>query len=539
MNILMQNLLWRYEMDKTCRINPVEKLRFVLAKAGVCAIVIIFMVMSAVSDDAKDFEELFNKASLKYREGKYKEALKQFQKANILKGNADLESSWNIAQIYNILDQFDETLQACDQLATIAAGDRNFQVKALNLKGTALFLAAKKNPRSPDNQKFLQAEETFRRILKISPKTSMARYNLATALIWMHRTNEGIAELQTYIHESDDQVTVSKARRIIKNPQLAFEKLSPDFSIRTFDGAVVSLESLKGKAILLGFVSSLTGICESPPLLRLASKYKSKNFIQISLGVDSFITAANYQCSESNWKLAVDSGARLKLAFSPSSSPYNNSTFILIDPEGIIRFTGIGSITQINNELEKALNKILLQGGKESAEPSVNETVKSLPPPVLPENTFYVKIEPPQTAVVSIPQPTPEGSRADVIRIPKPNLKASSSPIMNAPPGIKAYILEIKNWASYSDELFKSYRNLEPCKASNSTSGYSSRLEVTAWNDQGEKLLATCSMTGANQLQRITVITNPQMKLGSKMLHVILKDRLTGIAVQSDPIKIP
>jgi tetratricopeptide (TPR) repeat protein len=528
-------------MNSTFRIYAVEKQGGALARACFVAVVIISLVLSATPVEAKSFEELFNDASLKYREGKYKEALKLFQKANLLKNDSDLESSWSIAQIYNILGQYDETLKACDRLVSIAAGNRNYEVKALNLKGTALFLDAKKNPQTPDNQKFLQAEEAFRQILKISPKTSMVRYNLAIALIWMHRTNEGIAELQTFINESDDQTTISKARRISKNPQLALEKLSPDFSIRMLDGAAASLESLKGKTIVLDFESSLMQICGNASLQQLTARYKNRNFILFSIGSpDSLLlTGSNSQCSESNWKTAMDPSSRLRTAFSVNnigSSPYLVSTLILIDPDGIIRYTGTGPTAQIVNALDKPLSKILLER-REVAEPLAG--VKSLPPPVLPENTFYVKIEPPQAPVASISQAPPEGNRNDILRIPKPDLKASSIQVRNAPQDIKAYTLEIKNWASYSDELFRSYRNLEPCRDANSISGYSSRLEITAWNDQGEKLLTNCSIMDANQLQRISFITTPQMKSGSKMFYVRFKDRLTGNAVQSDPIKIP
>jgi hypothetical protein len=539
-----ENLFRRNEMDSSCRTKSMKKKKVVLEKSGFLWILLAFVLMSATPVEAKSFENLFNDASLKYREGKYKEALKLFQKANLLKNNADPESSWNIAQIYNLLGQFDETVQACNQLASIAAADLKYQVRALNLKGTALFLAATKNPNAPDNLKFLQAEETFRQILKINPKESMVRYNLAIALIWMHRTNEGIDELKLFINESDDQGTISKARRILKNPQLAFEKLAPDFLIRMRDGSIASLESLKGKTILLDFESSIMSVCQYGSLQQLLARRKNSNLILFSIGSPDSIIAGNAQCGASNWKIAMDYDARLRSAFSVNNaglSPSSHiiSTFILIDQEGIISYKGTGAIDQIVNEVDKKLNQILNERKDVAAQPA-NEKIASLSPPVLPENTFYIKIDPAKAPVDSIPQARPEGNRNDTIGIPKPQIKkASSVPVLNAPKGVKAYILEIKNWASFSDDLFRSYRNLEPCRVPNPLSGYSSRLEIAAWNDQGEKLLTNCSLMGANQLQKITFIARSPMKPGSKMFYLTIKDRLTGNTVQSDPVKIP
>ncbi len=491
---------------------------------------------------AKDFDDLFNNASLKYREGKYKEALKLFQKANLLKNNSDLESIWNIAQIYNLLGQLDDTITACDRLAAISNGDRKYEVKALNLKGVALFSAAKKVPNKPDNQKFLQAEEVFHRLLKISPGTKIARYNLGMALICMHRTNEGIAELQTYINEADDEITASKARRIIKNPQLAFEKLSPDFTILMMDRSTATLDSLKGKIIMLNFVNSLARACSSQFLQKVTAKHEGQNFILINIGSSASILDSTQQlCMGPNWKQSMDFNNKLKTAFSLEKndyySPYDFSTFILIDHEGVIRYSATGSTAKLGKEVENMLNKALLES-KDSQDQSANVSVNPLPPPTSLGDAYYIKIDAPQAPLVSIPKSAPEGNKADIVRIPKPNLKATSVPIRNGPKGVKAYTLEVRNWASYSDELFMTFSNLASCKDNTVLSGYSSRLEITAWNSQGQKLHTNCSMANAIQLQKITIIV-PEEKSGSKQVYILIKDRLTGNSVQSDPTKLP
>lgn len=60
---------------------------------------------------------------------------------------------------------------------------------------------------------------------------------------------------------------------------------APAFSAKTLDGKPVSLETLRGKVVLLNFWASWCGPCQSefPDLIALQNKYKDKDFTVLGM----------------------------------------------------------------------------------------------------------------------------------------------------------------------------------------------------------------------------------------------------------------
>ena len=317
-------------------------------------ILLFAAVPARVSNAQLDFDSVFDKASQNYRQGKYDEALSLYKKANAMKDNKSLECLWGMAQTFNKLGAHKNTLQTCDRLIQIGGDDIGFLVKAWNMRGNTLSAAAMENPGKPDETKLREAEAAFREVLKFSSELSVAHYSLGVTLIRLNRLNEGLAELQAYIKNADDEDTAERARKIIDNPRRVIENFAPDFSILTSDGEYISSDELRGKVILLDFWGVWCKPCLSavPYLSQVAKKYKKEAFILISVDVndEEAIWREYIAQNKMNWTHTRDSNSKIQRAFQVNAFP----SYFLIDHEGIVRYRGKGSSPQIEDEISDA-----------------------------------------------------------------------------------------------------------------------------------------------------------------------------------------
>lgn len=116
-------------------------------------------------------------------------------------------------------------------------------------------------------------------------------------------------------------------------------KEAPDFKLKTASGDSLTLNSLRGKYVLIDFWASWCPDCRksNPELVKLYNTYKNKNFSVVGVSIDD---------DESSWRLAIekdgltwhqtigDAGWKSEVAqqYGVKWIP----TAMLIDPQGII-----------------------------------------------------------------------------------------------------------------------------------------------------------------------------------------------------------
>jgi peroxiredoxin len=112
----------------------------------------------------------------------------------------------------------------------------------------------------------------------------------------------------------------------------------PDFSARDISGRKVTLSELKGKVILLEFWATWCPPCrvEVPNLLEINRKFKSKQFVMISVSLDRDLQAARKFVADKqmDWVHIIDAEAGQKIA-TLYQVEYIPSTFV-IDRKGMI-----------------------------------------------------------------------------------------------------------------------------------------------------------------------------------------------------------
>ncbi len=144
--------------------------------------------------------------------------------------------------------------------------------------------------------------------------------------------------------ELPDLIKMSVVGKYVSNKiagakAVAIGKTAPIFSQTSIDGKVVSLESFKGKYVLLDFWASWCVACrqEHPNFLKIYENYKAKNFEIVSVSIDedknAWINAS--KADKINWTNLLDikgQANEVAVKYGVQAVPAN----FLINPNGVI-----------------------------------------------------------------------------------------------------------------------------------------------------------------------------------------------------------
>lgn len=505
------------------------------------------LIVAATSFAQNDYDSLYDRACLSFKQANYDDALKFYKKANRLKEDSDPECLWGMAQTYSRLGAYKNTLKTCDLLIEASGDNLYYAVKAWNMRGNELSAAATEKPGEIDQEKLQQAEAAFREVLRLSG-AAMAHYNLGITLIRLNRIDEGARELQIYARDADNEELAEKARRIIREPRRAVENFAPDFTFVTSEGEYVDSIDLKGRILLVDFWGAWCKPCRDavPFLSRVAKKYGEEAFVLISVDENDQESKWREFIAENrmNWTHTRDGDRKIQNLFQINAFP----TYILIDHEGIIRYRGIGSSPLIEDEVSSAIKQAL------KAEAAFRKQKKDAPgeqASKLTENSpretlsraaqVNLSAEASRSARVLPPE---EGKRVFSFRFPKPSVEVTRAEPPNLAPGIQGqmafYRLSVSNWASLPDDLFETAKGLAACSNGSIGSGPNTiprRLEIIVKSEEGALLRSFCDPPQPQILSSL-MFTVPIQSRPEK-IYLTLKDRLTGKSVRSELVSLP
>jgi peroxiredoxin len=316
---------------------------------------LLTFVWIAVAQDL-DYDDEFMKGRDLYRRGRYEDALKSFKRANELRDKKSAECYAWMADTYVVLEAYKNAIECADKVIELANGDRQLLLKAYFNKGMALQQSAELK----DQKKLQAAEAVFKEGLKLEGAPAVFRYNLGLTLLQMNRDDEGVAELRTYVKDQPNGAYLEMARQMINNPRRARENYAPDFSFTSSEGEHITLEDLRGKVVLIDFWGTWCPPCvESVPELRnLYKRYaKERNFIILGISSDDDEDENRWReftiKNQMVWPQYRDKDHRLLRAFGVSEFP----TYILLDHEGIVRYSSSGVSWKTAANLSDAINK--------------------------------------------------------------------------------------------------------------------------------------------------------------------------------------
>jgi thiol-disulfide isomerase/thioredoxin len=311
---------------------------------------------TAQDRDAKFTEEMA-KADAALAKNAYQDALKAYKRANSQKDDKSPEALHGMARAHFGLGAHAKVVDTCEDTLKYVGDNRELEASARNLRATSLLHLSGK----PDDPRLARAETDLRTALQLAPQTTEARYNLGFLLLRTNRDEDGIAMLREYLELSPRSAAATEATRLIANPRRAREPFAPDFSIVTLDGQRISLESLRGKTVLLDFWGTWCPPCRAatPDLVRLANKHAERPFVivGVSSDQDEKVVHDYVQKNRMSWPQFVDLQRQLHRAFNVSVFP----TYVIIDEEGIVRGRRSAYSTEttiwLNREVERWLNE--------------------------------------------------------------------------------------------------------------------------------------------------------------------------------------
>jgi len=154
--------------------------------------------------------------------------------------------------------------------------------------------------------------------------------------------------------------TADDARALIANPGRARERYAPDFSFVSTSGDSISLESLRGKVVLLDFWASWCAPCVRaiPSVKKVQKDHVNDPFLIVSISGDREERPwrAFVDKNGMSWPQYWDRSHQLRTLFEVTVIP----TYVLIDHEGVERLrvngSGFHEARALAAEIDKQIN---------------------------------------------------------------------------------------------------------------------------------------------------------------------------------------
>jgi len=317
----------------------------------------------AVQSQGRSFEELMHEARTLLEKSEPEKALKSFRQANTLRNGVSPDCLLGEAGAHLQLRQYTEMIASCDEVLAIAGSERSHVALAHGLRGLALMKLSDET----NGSRLAEAESELRLSLEERPSDDIV-YTLGVLLLKMNKDAEGIEQLESYLDRESSGPVAERARRLIEDPRRArgarAARGGPSapngpsahpFSMTLSDGTSLSLDDLKGKVVLLDFWATWCGPCRSalPSVRSLAERHAGEPFTVVAVSADSDEEAWRrfLDQGKDGWPQYLDSDGTMRQAYGVNAYP----TYILIDPEGIIRARITGWRPDVAREVDKAL----------------------------------------------------------------------------------------------------------------------------------------------------------------------------------------
>jgi thioredoxin-like negative regulator of GroEL len=271
-----------------------------------------------------------DEAQASLQAGRREEALALFKKA----ASRDKRCGacfFGMAEAQLALREYRDAVKSCSRALELEPADARSRARAHNLRGMARFkLAAGKADQLKD------AEADVRQAAALDPTDDTFAFNLGAILLGQRRDDEGKAQLQALLERVPKGPLAESARRFIENPRRARERFAPDFRAVLADGQEISLQSLKGKVVVLDFWATWCPPCREsiPDLKELVRKYGEKKFVLLSISVDHDEAAWRkfLEKHAMTWPQCRDQDLTFR-QFEVNAFP----TYIVLDGEGAVR----------------------------------------------------------------------------------------------------------------------------------------------------------------------------------------------------------
>ena len=206
---------------------------------------------------------------------------------------------------------------------------------------------------------FSRVHEEMTKALAAHDNFPSAIYLDGRALAHLKQDDAAKAQFERFVKmRPDDDPDRQRALRYISQPELARARMAPPFVVTTLDGHRVSMDSLKGKVVLLDFWATWCGPCREalPHMQKIAKKFEGEPLVVLSVSLDEneqkwkdFIAKNGM-----TWPQYLDGGftGPVSRMFAVNAIPH---TFT-IDADGVLQDEQIGD-SSVEGKLKKLISR--------------------------------------------------------------------------------------------------------------------------------------------------------------------------------------
>lgn len=305
----------------------------------------------AAQNQTAEFQQELEAGRAAIAQRDYLQAGKHFIKANQLHDQKCSECYLWLARMEMGEGSLKQALLQADQAVAVAATDTE-RTNAQLYRG--VILSRQGNPG--------QAETAFKAAAAANPGCVECRFNLGFVLLKESKDAEGVAVLKTVAPAFAGTPRGRELQRFIADPSRIRKAYAPEFSAKLKTGEEVSLDTLKGKVVLLDFWGVWCAPCRVslPSLKDLAAKMDPAKVAIIS--IDEYDPKPQWeqftQANGMNWSQVYDGDRTLHDAFHVDGFP----RYYILSKDGIILAEFKGWNQNGESTINDAINRALKDG---------------------------------------------------------------------------------------------------------------------------------------------------------------------------------
>ncbi len=283
------------------------------------------VLLLAAQSSGSEFERELQAGKQAAQQSSYADAVTHFTKANQLQRENCSQCYVWLARIEMAEGKFQQALEWIEKaIATATTGEQ--KASAQLYRGIVLSRQGNLG----------QAEAAFKTASTANPGCLECRFNLGFVLLKESKDAEGVEVLKAVAPEFAGTTRGREIQRFIADPSRIRKHFAPDFSARLSTGEEISLDTLKGKVVLLDFWGTWCAPClVSLPLIKdLATKADPARVAIISIDEDDSREKWEQfvQKNGMNWVQVYDGDRSLFRAFAVDSYP----RYFVLSKDGII-----------------------------------------------------------------------------------------------------------------------------------------------------------------------------------------------------------
>lgn len=306
-------------------------------------------------------------------------AIRHWQAANAVAGHHCPECFEHIATLSFRAGKWQDAADAAAQAERFEDQPTDLAYVEL-LRGSALMRVNDDHPALLDLD---TADQSLKAAFSHDPHLHTALFLDGRALAALHRDADARAAFEHFLAAApaDDRYR-SRAEQYLRDLHLARTTMAPPFSVTTVDGKTVTLDSLRGRVVLLDFWATWCVPCKQylPQLQKLNADLHDQPFTILSVSRDEDLEVWKQYIADNHmtWPQVLDTGHTLASLYGVDALPH---TFT-IDADGALQseIIGVGE-----DDLETRIRALLRRahaippGAQSPGAPSVGSPASALP----------------------------------------------------------------------------------------------------------------------------------------------------------------